>query len=85
MFTVFFSKVELSLLNHYTLGAWLNSDFFQQKIVIFILRQRPKSRMAHLDKVDNFSVCGLLTWDLKIQNNEQIRKHLKANKKPPLL
>ena len=39
MFSVIFSKVDLSLLNHYTYDAWLNSDFFQQKMTIFILRQ----------------------------------------------
>ena len=42
--------------NHYTLGAWLNSDFFQQKRMIFVLRQRIKSWMAHLVKVGDFSV-----------------------------
>ena len=56
MFSVFFSKVELSLLNHYNLCARLNSDFFQQKIMNFGLRQRIESRVAHLVKVGDFAV-----------------------------
>jgi hypothetical protein len=40
----------------FKMSSTLNSDFFQQKRMIFVLRQRIKSWMAHLVKVGDFSV-----------------------------
>ena len=49
---------------------------FLYKGLLFVLTLE---KLAHY-----FESAGLLSWDLKIQNNEQIRKHLKTNKKLPL-